>query len=121
MSHPKDKRRHPRVAQRLQVRFESLKPLELETVDLSAGGLSCTAPQFLAPMTKLALSLVLPRSGNGPNSADQTVQGEAIVVRIDPSKPKQSTNGGYRVALFFSRMEEADRQTLHRFLKSRGQ
>lgn len=119
MTKPEDKRRHPRVAQRLRVRSESREPrLELETIDLSAGGLRCTAPVFLSPMTRMALSLVLPPSPGGPDE-EQVVSGEAVVVRSEP--PRASGPGQlYKVALFFSRMEEADRQRLQDFLKNRS-
>src|SRR6058998_3088133 len=70
MSQSKDARRHPRVAQRIRVRSSSREAAELETIDLSAGGFSCTAPAFLPLMTKMAISLVLPdptrpRTGDG--------------------------------------------------------
>jgi hypothetical protein len=119
MSQSKDKRRHPRVAQRIKVRSSSREAVELETIDLSAGGFSCTAPAFLPLMTKLALSLVLPT--NGPTATDktnglETVTGEAIVVRTDPPAPVDG-QGAYRVALFFSKMEDTDRRRLLDFLE----
>ena len=107
-----DKRRHPRVAKRIRVRSSAREAVELETIDLSAGGFSCTAPAFLPPMTRLAVSLVLPANHVTP---EQTVEGEAVVVRTEPTAAGR-TNGGYRVALFFSRMEETDRDKLAKFL-----
>lgn len=117
MSQTHDKRRHPRVAQRIRVRSSSREAVELETIDLSAGGLSCTAPAFLPLMTKLAVSLVLPGHKSSVSGCDdgQVVKGEAVVVRTDPSSPVAG-NGSYRVALFFSRMEDADRVRLLDFL-----
>src|SRR5213594_2469335 len=112
MSQSKDARRHPRVAQRIRVRSSSREAAELETIDLSAGGFSCTAPAFLPLMTKLALSLVLPaeRSASAdPTNGHETVTGEAIVVRTEPPAPVDG-QGTYRVALFFSKMDDADRQ-----------
>ena len=103
------------------MRSSSREDLQLETIDLSAGGLSCTAPAFLAPMTKLAVSLVLPGHKSSQSGSDdsQTVEGEAIVVRTEPSSPMPE-NGSYRVALFFSRMEDADRGRLVDFLGRRS-
>ncbi len=118
MSRPEEKRRHPRIARRVSVRSEGQVAVDLETVDLSAGGLCCSASQFVPPMTKMALTLILPANSNGENPVEELVSGEAIVVRTDRS---QSDNGGYRIALFFSRMEEKDRRKLHRFLQSRPQ
>jgi hypothetical protein len=119
MSQSKDKRRHPRVAHRIKVRSSSREAVELETIDLSAGGLSCTAPAFLPPMTRLALSLVLPTER--PSAADkknghETVNGEAVVVRTEPPAPVDGKMT-YRVALFFSRMDDADRKRLLDFLE----
>ena len=114
MSPAQDKRRHPRVAERIRVRSSSREAVELETIDLSAGGLSCTAPAFLPLMTKLAVSLVLPGHKSSVSGSDdsQVVNG---VVRTEPSSPVQG-NGPYRVALFFSRMDSADRGRLLDFL-----
>jgi c-di-GMP-binding flagellar brake protein YcgR len=107
-----DKRRHPRVAKRIRVRSSAREAVELETIDLSAGGFSCTAPAFLPPMTRLAVSLVLPANGSVP---EQVVEGEAVVVRAEPAAAGQ-TAGPYRLALFFSRLEEDGRRALARFL-----
>ena len=109
-----DKRRHPRVAKRIRVRSSSREAVELETIDLSAGGFSCTAPAFLPPMTKLAVSLVLPANQAAP---ERTVNAEAIVVRTEPAGPGKA-NGQCRVALFFSRLEDADREALSLFLSN---
>lgn len=121
MSPTDDKRRHPRVAERIRVRSSSRQDLQLETIDLSAGGLSCTAPAFLPLMTKLAVSLVLPGHKSSQSGSDdsQTVEGEAIVVRTEPSSPVPE-NGSYRVALFFSRMEDEHRSRLVDFLGRRS-
>lgn len=87
----------------------------METIDLSAGGFFCTAPAFLPPMTRMAVSLVLPQPSPAGMKGEQVVNGEAIVVRTVPPSSASPANG-YRVALIFSRMEETDRQRLLRFL-----
>lgn len=118
MTPPKyDKRRHPRIAKRIKVESADRK-LQLETIDLSAGGLSCRAPVFLAPMTKMAVSLVLPGNG-GAEKTGQVVKGEAVVVRTEPEKGTEAPSDGlYRIALFFSRMDESDRKKLQEYLKN---
>lgn len=111
-----DKRQHPRVAQRLTVRAADGTNVALETINLSAGGLFCTSPSWVAPMTRLALALELPSpTGNG----DALVRGEAVVVRTEPPAPTAAHTGGYRIALFFSRMDDDHRHALQSFLKSR--
>lgn len=119
MSQPNDKRRHPRVNHRLRVSsLDRELALELETIDLSAGGLRCKAPAYVPPMTKMALSMVLPAAGTG--SAEQVIRGEAVVVRTEPLTTAPANGGTYRVALFFSKMDEADREKLNAFLKDRN-
>jgi c-di-GMP-binding flagellar brake protein YcgR len=112
MSRSDEKRRHPRVAKRIRVRSRFEGAVELETVDLSIGGLSCTAPMSLPVMTKLALSLNLP--DNGGSESEQVIEGEAVVVRSEPSQSPQEP--GFRIALFFSRMEEEHRKSLVEYL-----
>lgn len=120
MSGKKDKRRHPRIVQRLRIRSRGEDMLELETIDLSAGGFSCTSPVHLAPMTKVALSLILPQTRIEPTQRERVVNGEAVVVRAEPSAGTASNGGPFRLALFFSHMEEEDRQLLQEFLKTRN-
>jgi hypothetical protein len=62
-------------------------------------------------MTKIALSLNLPDNGGG---GERLIEGEAVVVRSVPS-PSQGVPG-YRIALFFSRMDDAHRHTLVEYL-----
>src|SRR5262249_37816043 len=117
MTSPEEKRRHPRVSGRVTVR-SALGADTFETINLSAGGLLCTSPAWVAPMTRMALSLDLPGPArNGP----VRVEGEAVVVRTDPPAPVSDHRGGYHVALFFSRMDDEHRQALHQFLKFRSQ
>jgi hypothetical protein len=109
-----DKRQHPRVDSQVRVRTTS-SDAPLETINLSAGGLFCTSRTFVAPMTRLALSLELPGTA-GIGGA--VVQGEAVVVRTEPAAPSPDPST-YRIALFFSRMDDEHRRTLQTFLTSR--
>ncbi len=121
MTRANDKRRHPRIAHRLRVRSDHTEDLELETIDLSAGGLSCSAPIYLEPMTRMALSLVLPSNSSAESEQKELrVNGEAVVVRAEREPGGDANGGSYRVALFFSRMEEEDRRRLQEFLKTRS-
>ena len=112
-----EKRRDPRVSDRVIVRSAHAAG-NLETINLSAGGLLCTSPAWVAPMTRMALSLELPMP---TPKAPRLVEGEAVVVRTDPPAPTTSPGGGYRGALFLSRMDDEHRQALHQFLKLRSQ
>jgi hypothetical protein len=116
MKSPDEKRRDPRVSDRVIVRSAHAAG-NLETINLSAGGLLCTSPAWVAPMTRMALSLELPMPAH---ESPRLVEGEAVVVRTDPPAPTANPGGGYRVALFFSRMDDEHRQALNQFLKLRS-
>lgn len=115
MTHANEKRRHARVSEQLTIRAAHEGGVSLQTINLSAGGLFCTSPTFIAPMTRLSLMMDLPHS-----DAPARIEGEAVVVRTDPGAPLPSHRGGYRVALFFSRLEDDDRRALQAYLSSRG-
>jgi c-di-GMP-binding flagellar brake protein YcgR len=117
MSGTHDKRLHPRVSHRITVRSAHDGGVDFETINLSAGGLFCTSPAWVAPMTRLALAMHLPGS-TGSEAA--VVEGEAVVVRTEPGAPSEHHHGGYRIALFFSRMAEEHRRALHQFLLARA-
>jgi hypothetical protein len=114
MSQGNEKRRHPRVSESLTIRAVD-GGLAFQTINLSAGGLFCTSPQFIAPMTRLSLAMDVPL----PNDEPARIEGEAVVVRTEPESPQPAHRGGYRVALFFSRLADDDRRALQTFLASR--
>src|SRR5260221_13917187 len=107
MTQPNDKRRHPRIAQRLRVStLDRETKLELETIDLSAGGLRCQAPSYVPPMTKMALSLGLPAvTGAG----EHVIRGEAVVGRTQAPTPEAADRGTHPGPPLFSEMGPAAR------------
>jgi len=114
MSDAKEKRLHPRINERLTIRRAEDDGAALETINLSAGGMFCTSSEYIAPMTRMALEMRLPGT-----SAGRAIEGEAIVVRTEPPAASPAPKGGYRIALYFSRLEDDDRRALQTFLQSR--
>ena len=115
MTQANEKRRHPRVSEQLTIRAAHDGGVALQTINLSAGGMFCTSPTFIAPMTRLSLMMEVPH-----RDAPARIEGEAVVVRTEPGAPVPSHRGGYRVALFFSRLEDDDRAALQAYLTDRG-
>ncbi|HEV8200177.1 MAG TPA: PilZ domain-containing protein [Candidatus Polarisedimenticolia bacterium] len=115
MTQGHEKRRHPRVAESLTIRAVHDGSIDFQTINLSAGGLFCTSPQFIPPMTRLSLAMEVPLPDDDP----ARIEGEAVVVRTEPEAPQPLHQGGYRIALFFSRLEDDDRRALQAFLASR--
>ncbi len=85
----------------------------MTTKDLSLGGVYCTSSNDFPEMTRLAVRLMLPdRSGNG---GPEPLDAQAVVVRRRPVFSAVG-RGRYELALFFTSMDDADRQRLARFL-----
>jgi len=114
MSASKEKRLHPRINERLTIRRPQQDGAVLETINLSAGGMFCSSSEYIAPMTRMALEMRLPGQDES-----KPIEGEAIVVRTEPPAASAPPKGGYRIALYFSRLEDADRKALQTFLQSR--
>lgn len=121
MLDPQEKRRHPRVKDRLTLRSASAEtgPVEMSTTNLSLGGAHVLSNRYMPLMTRVEVTLHLPPDG-GPDSGPRPVRAEAVVVRIHPQDPGGESRS-FEMALFFSRMENPDRTALARYLSSQPQ
>jgi len=82
--------------------------------ELSLGGLYCSSSSDFPEMTRLAVRLVLPTRASSENPHEM-LDLEAVVVR---RKRLNSSSGGprYELALFFTSMEDTQRERLARYL-----
>jgi PilZ domain-containing protein len=121
MGSSQEKRRHPRVVDRLTLR--SFSPgegsAEMCTTNLSLGGAYVSTNRFIPPMTRVEILLHLPPE-DGLDAGPRSVQVEAVVVRIDPPGPVSEAKT-YEMALFFSKMERHDRSALARYLSKQSE
>ena len=115
-----EKRSHPRVKDRLTLRSTSSAQgaSEMSTTDLSLGGAQVVASRFVPLMTRVEVTLLLPPE-EGIESGPRPVRAEAVVVRVHPPAPQAETEH-YQIALFFSHMEQRDRNALARYLSSQS-
>ena len=98
-------------------------PEVTEVRDISASGVCCTMLQPLAVMTQVHLVLSLP-AGAAPRPASSgpvEVAADGVVVRCvrDGRRPHAGTTDGtaaYETAIFFTGLEDADRETLAGFV-----
>lgn len=84
--------------------------------NLSLGGLYCTSTADFPEMTRLAVRLLLPLDGE--SGASEPVDAEAVVVRRQ-ERPSASGTLRYELALYFTKLEDAARAQLRRFLARR--
>jgi hypothetical protein len=118
MTESQEKRRHPRVQDRLTLRFSSADGglADMSTTNLSLGGVQVISRRYLPLMTRVEVTLHLPPPPGG-ESGPRPVRAEAVVVRVHPSAPSPEPRV-FEMALFFSRMEHQDRNALAHYLSA---
>ena len=118
-----ERRGRPRADARLSMRLEG-PPIDgtdphvvTESQNISSSGVYCTSSRFLAPLSKIALTIVLPRSGGGA-SGQELIKCEGIVVRCQPV-PKKGERL-FELACMFSGLDEKRRGMLENFVTLRN-
>ncbi len=119
MSDPswKDRRVHPRKATDLTVQGTPEQGgvvARMVARNLSVGGLYCTSTVDFPEMTRLAVRLMLPLTGNGDNRT-APLDVEAVVVR------REEVNGSsgatrYELGLYFTKIEDVVRNQLKQYI-----
>jgi len=85
-----------------------------ETLDVSANGVHFRAPEYIEPMTKLAMSFDVEIGDEDPC----TVECEGIVARVRPELPSEAADG-YEVAVFFTTIDAESLHHLERYVELR--
>ncbi len=108
-----DRRRSIRVDEKLpfKIGHEAFEA-EAHTLNISAHGALCLVEKDIPIMTQIRVSLALPGKGK---SKGKTIRLKAAVVR----KERQSKDGPFLVALYFSDISTADREYLQKYIESR--
>ena len=109
---------------RAQPRFDVALPLRIGTDDfqfatdtknLSSSGIYCSVDRFVPVMTKLSLKLRIPLIEKN-RKVEKGVDCQAVVVRISPESA-QAQSQPYQVGLFFTQIEDDDRQLINQYLR----
>jgi c-di-GMP-binding flagellar brake protein YcgR len=114
----KERRKSPRIEARLALQVERKargngeRPVSSESMNLSSGGLSCQIRSFVAPLTKVGLTILLPSFGR-QGKKTQVINCEGVVVRCDSDEAAQST---YEMACCFTDVRKEDRQMIEEYV-----
>ena len=114
MADQRERRHAPRATQQLSLALSGEgQEWTAETRNISASGVYCAVPQFIPPMTKLALRFELLNNGRSV-----PVKCTGVVVRIEAvvSGPQHA---GYHLAIFFTDLSARDRSAISRFVSQR--
>jgi hypothetical protein len=114
----KERRRAPRVVAKLAMQIagvgDEVSVLTTESINLSAGGLQFQSKLPLEPLTKVALTLLLPPFGRRLRR-ERVVHCEGIIVRaveIERVRHKQR----YELACCFTGLTEENRDLLEQYV-----
>jgi hypothetical protein len=117
----KDKREHPRVEARLamQLAEESLGEalVTTESLNISRGGVYCESSEYLAPLSKVALTVILPAFMKGGKTS--MLRTEGVVVRCE-ALPAVRGRKRYQLACCFTGLDADGRGVLDQFVAWRA-
>lgn len=111
-----DRRRFARAAKNLAIKLED-KDIDFvtETKNISCIGAYCQIDTYVPILTKLKVTLLLPKSGSNKTAKHITCEG--TIVRIERSQDPVETNR-YNVAIYFNRISKSDMKSIDTFVKN---
>jgi len=116
-----EKREHPRVEARLamQLAEETLGEalVTTESLNISRGGVYCESSEYLAPLSKVALTVILPAFVKGGRTS--MLRTEGVVVRCE-SLPAVRGRKRYQLACCFTGLDADARGLLDQFVSWRA-
>ena len=119
----KERRATVRADARLSMRLKGaradgdLTQVVTESQNISASGVYCLSPHYLAPLSKVDLAIVLPRLPGGRGTKD-IISCEGIVVRCDCGAHRSEHQ--YQLACMFTELDPKRRQRLEEFVTWRN-
>lgn len=110
-----DRRRETRADLQVPIELSGAPgdALSVSTINIGAGGVYLAVPRFIAPLTKLSLSMRIP--GPTPSDAPAFIETEAIVVRTVPER-EQAGPASYEIACAFFSLSDEHRDAIHRYV-----
>jgi hypothetical protein len=88
-----------------------------ESINVGSEGVYCPVSHFVAPLTKLQVTMVLPVKTKKGQIKNEVVKADAVVVRCQPAGGE---SGGYRIALFFTGLDGQTRHVLDEYVRQHG-
>ena len=122
-SRGRERRGHTRADARLSMRVEpgvaASPKVVTETQNISASGVYCTSTQYLAPLSKVQLTIVLPKLPSS-RAVKELVKCEGIVIRCDETASRRGADRSYQLACMFSDLDATRRARIEDFVTWRN-
>jgi hypothetical protein len=84
-----------------------------ESINVGAEGVYCHVAHFIAPLTKLQVTMVLPVKNKRGQVKNEVVKTQGVIVRCQPAG---ADAGGYKIACFFTGADAETRATLEEYI-----
>jgi hypothetical protein len=111
-----DRRRHIRIPDRLPFKLaDSLSVIATQTINISASGAYCEIDRYIAPMSKVSITLLVPLRQKSNKISSKTLRMEGVVVRTEKSR---NSEGRFSIAVFFTRAKESDLKNIRLYVES---
>ena len=113
---PQERRRYPRVAKSLAIKLKDREAdFVTETKNVSCIGAYCTVNAYVPVLTKLRITLVLPKGRDV--KASKPINCEGTVVRVEKCPPGIEANR-YNIAIYFNQISKGDMKTIDHYVKN---
>jgi len=115
-----ERRKSHRVEVRVPVRLEEReeeprgKAIPGQSANLSEGGVYCDVEKYLAPLTRVGISMLLPAFGERLNRPRE-ITAEGVVVRTLPERQGRKI-ARYRIACCFTNMAENEKELVREYI-----
>lgn len=113
----RERRKSPRIPAKLAMQVtgqDDASVLTTESINLSASGIQFGSRVFLSPLTKVALTLLLPPFGRRLRR-ERMLRCEGVIVRCEErTGPRQRTR--YEMACYFTELETGDRELIEQYV-----
>ncbi|MCM8813971.1 MAG: PilZ domain-containing protein [Candidatus Omnitrophica bacterium] len=113
---PSERRAHQRVDTHLPLQVSAADfQLATDTKNISCSGVYCQVSRFVPVMTKLSLTLVIPRIVN-QRKTEKTIACTGVVVRIHPEQARPEVSA-YDIGVFFTDITGPDREVIAGYIQ----
>ncbi len=115
MTSAQERRRFTRADKNLAIKIKDRDAdFVTETKNVSCIGAYCEIDGYVPVLTKLRITLLLPKSRNLKNSKHITCEG--TVVRVEKSSDPIENNK-YNIAIYFNQISKSDMKLVDRYVK----
>mgnify|MGYP001577182158 CR=1 FL=1 len=110
-----ERRSHPRIEKNVPLKIKDDRfDIVTETKNISCSGAYCIVNQYLAPMTKVAITLLIPIPKSDNKTVIKKIKCQGVVVRTEPNF--QTKDGEYKIAIFFNQIGRKDMQDISSYV-----